>query len=103
MPFTSKSQLRLCVSTQRWDCKQWVAHTPCIHCLPERKVDQPGSSRVVVKTRKVWGPVRLGPKGATFQILSEYVGNKLVGTTKLYLRRSKRNKEPSFYFTSART
>ncbi len=89
MPFTSKSQMRLCYSQRRkgWDCDKWLAETPSVCNLPERSSGAKSKTRGVKKGELVKGPIKTGSRGGRYFEILEKRNGKVTCITKVYLKR----------------
>lgn len=86
MPFKSKSQLRLCYSSNRWNCDKWLKETDSVCDLPERKV-----SDVKVRSQRkgeiIKGPLKKGPRGGLYFEIVEKEKGKVKCVVKVYVKK----------------
>lgn len=86
MPFRSKSQLRTCYATEKWDCDKWLGETKSVCALPERS-SSPIASRTIRKGEIVKGEIMKGPRGGRYFEIRETYKGKEVCTVRVYLKR----------------
>lgn len=86
MPFVSKSQLRTCYSKspKGWDCKTFLAHTPSVCCLPEKK-GLPRKTRCMKTGERKVGKIQTGSRGGKFFIIEEKDKNGVICLMKVYV------------------
>jgi hypothetical protein len=85
MPFKSKSQLRVCYNTRKWDCNKWLKETPSVCCLPN-KLGQ-SHSRCMRVNERIVGKVQTGPRGGRFFVIKEKNSSGEICQVKVYINR----------------
>jgi hypothetical protein len=87
MPFKSISQMQVCYNKKdpRWSCDNWLKETEdSLCCLPHKK--GPMKCRNKKSGERVVGPIKTGPRGGKFFIISEKTKNGKDCQVKVYVK-----------------